>query len=1591
MFRLLKAGLLLSFVVLVLSPSSLHAVGKAADLICEEVHEGMATDYNCQWPAIREVKSNGVVVARYQCMKGRPCQDITNGKITNGECLAVLRCSATETDGQKPSQVDFAPKGGQVIPGSGQPVSPDGSAASGEMPSLPKLPSGGGTSGGEPMPQQPGGIQDPFNYVNTTESDIKLPTTQSTQSLSPAAAFENYLKTFTQPTIGENAFETTGSGNGGYDAGKSILDQSQSFSPREFGGQVELQPTNVPGTVLDYNTSANQPAIHSPTTGFGANETNAQPSLWQSAVETVQNAVSQFVENIEEGWNYAMEQFTGGAQAGLGSDLVFRDEFGNVIDGPAPDSPGSSAVEDTKFSDVRDPIRAGTAQEQYLAAQRAHLMSELETNPKLRDRVAAVIAKEMGGGGPGSQAVLESMVNRALMRGYDSLSQAINDGFYGPVNRGTVDAYLNSGISAADRAAADRVIPLVAGGSNICNFCTDQGMVNEIKGQKWEIGGEYFGHMAGDARWANQQQVAISNFVPESTQIANPGASPSFLSQSGSPSFSSLTGGSIGSIPSDVIASANQEFFGPGPSQGQAPVYAQTSDSVADQTSPIVSNNAAPSQSSMPDYMGGLRDFMQDRVVQPLANLGEQFFGPGPETPAVAGGPVALAPELGQTSDSVADASAGSPPVDATEKRLAEATYRLQNAQAAMSERGWLQTIGDATGLSPSSQAQELAAARQELDLVRLEVLTSETAKQFADVDSALGSARDTLAKGPTSGDIAAQIAQLETDTRRLELSTGAPQDTISRELPTRLPANESFEAVARAQQLLDANDGGSSPQAAQNAGPAPVLPQQAQLLSGANPDTGQSSPGGGTQVSEAVTSPPGPLVPQTEQSPVSGAGDSENPSSSETPAHDVKVAQSDASQAVKDAEQKVTEAEKALADARQNANAAKENVDALKRAVEDARIASADAKKLESDIAKFAKSVDSAISLKDQAIAAGYSIEALNKAGAAVKALDVAIANGQALLNNEMLTDVLTPEERSGIQRDLSTMQTSRNGIEAAIEARDPKGFALADRAGFAAGRIATIASGPISGETSVQNFVNDQAQIAALEKEARADLVAANRQLADASRSYEVARSEVAVAAAQAERAANVPEFRLISLPNIGSPPASFIELSDTEGVLSPQDRIFISPQNISPILTMGEQSHLLTEFYSGLDSAGQVTQMAANNPSSDPFAESFFQNNAPVSTTESAGTRSGQELVTAEAQSRSESEVKGDVGSQREVALQRVLDAEAAMQNRSTWETVQDAFGFKSGAVNELFAAREAYKVAQENFNKLSTVPQNLEGAAFSGSLSSISPNTEPAASNAESKVAQAGADAAAKAVQDMTSQNKPSAEAGISEKNATQNKAPVPPLTREAEGFTPEGAPRTQENEPADTKPSTAQPTTPPVQPPSAGPGTPGGASTGAGQQGGGGMGSILEGLMKQLGSLFGQGQQQSPKTNTPPGVAPTSTVRTQAGTQTGTQTPVQPASGTAVAPSSPVKPMIAFVANPKNLVASSTVRLSWASINWIGRDEVRCETKDSSGVSVATGGSSGTATTTVASSTVFTVTCASPKDQPVSAQVPVAVQ
>jgi hypothetical protein len=124
-----------------------------------------------------------------------------------------------------------------------------------------------------------------------------------------------------------------------------------------------------------------------------------------------------------------------------------------------------------------------------IAAERARVMRQLQ-EPGMRDLTARVIAHEQAGEG-GRADVLESLVNRAVVTGKHP-RVLINNGFYGPVNRGEIGTKAPAwALKDYDQAAAE-----VGAGRNALGGRTDQGMLKEVApGGRIPVRGEYYGWM----------------------------------------------------------------------------------------------------------------------------------------------------------------------------------------------------------------------------------------------------------------------------------------------------------------------------------------------------------------------------------------------------------------------------------------------------------------------------------------------------------------------------------------------------------------------------------------------------------------------------------------------------------------------------------------------------------------------------------------------------------------------------------------------------------------------------------------------------------------------------------------------------------------------------------------------------------------------------------------------------------------------------------------------------------------------------------------------------------------------------------------
>ena len=112
-----------------------------------------------------------------------------------------------------------------------------------------------------------------------------------------------------------------------------------------------------------------------------------------------------------------------------------------------------------------------TAQGGGLAADRAKFQAELDANPALREKILRIAANEQGKHGTGTQAVLESMMNRASFKGTSLAAQAkwVGEGGYyaqGNMGRGALE---NKEHAAILNKSLDNALK----GSNVSDYATD--------------------------------------------------------------------------------------------------------------------------------------------------------------------------------------------------------------------------------------------------------------------------------------------------------------------------------------------------------------------------------------------------------------------------------------------------------------------------------------------------------------------------------------------------------------------------------------------------------------------------------------------------------------------------------------------------------------------------------------------------------------------------------------------------------------------------------------------------------------------------------------------------------------------------------------------------------------------------------------------------------------------------------------------------------------------------------------------------------------------------------------------------------------
>lgn len=133
-------------------------------------------------------------------------------------------------------------------------------------------------------------------------------------------------------------------------------------------------------------------------------------------------------------------------------------------------------------------------------------INDLNSNPELRSRLYAFTEAEVGSqGSAAQQAFMESVINRADARGQSIDSVLSNNGYWPSSTLNRVNAGYNPG---AMNTKYSGIFGSVAGGSNVCNFCTGNasGSVGFGGGpQTSSYGGEKFGieNNSKDRNWAS--------------------------------------------------------------------------------------------------------------------------------------------------------------------------------------------------------------------------------------------------------------------------------------------------------------------------------------------------------------------------------------------------------------------------------------------------------------------------------------------------------------------------------------------------------------------------------------------------------------------------------------------------------------------------------------------------------------------------------------------------------------------------------------------------------------------------------------------------------------------------------------------------------------------------------------------------------------------------------------------------------------------------------------------------------------------------------------------------------------------------------
>jgi hypothetical protein len=201
-------------------------------------------------------------------------------------------------------------------------------------------------------------------------------------------------------------------------------------------------------------------------------------------------------------------QLAGGGGRGQPSDQQPFAEPSNVA-GPGYRAPASS------IRSSAQPSFEGVPVQTLAQARQAKFGTELQ-NPNVRRLLAASTQAEVGGQGPqAEQAYIESVMNRALSRGY-SLTRAIQDSRYYPQS---TMSQLGHGYGPDIQGRINNLATNALQGSNVSNFATgNESGRNRSGGANIAFNpgtGERFVHELKDLKWIN----SLGAYTPQMRDV----------------------------------------------------------------------------------------------------------------------------------------------------------------------------------------------------------------------------------------------------------------------------------------------------------------------------------------------------------------------------------------------------------------------------------------------------------------------------------------------------------------------------------------------------------------------------------------------------------------------------------------------------------------------------------------------------------------------------------------------------------------------------------------------------------------------------------------------------------------------------------------------------------------------------------------------------------------------------------------------------------------------------------------------------------------------------------------------------------------